>query len=667
MNNKTSRIQKSLLGILILFFVAFAVTRLSTITVFAEKGLDSNDPFTTEAEVGAYLKSQLMLRTESFPTVYYQTTEKYGYSITDSKEAIAAAQANWEAFLNRVYGIALTHAGPGTENGWKQGDYIRHNLGTHGGGFDRASYNPTDQTYTYNIVFSAAYLASAKTYADAGLGSTDGMTAASMEAAVTQRLDSLVDGLYLVGKTDYEKIVLIHNTILDQVTYSTDHMDDTDPNKIYHSTYAATKIPNGNFNGTCVCQGYATMFYYMALKAGVDCRIITGTGKSSTGSGPHAWNIVKLDGQWYNLDVTWDSNYKDSIGGNTNYTFFLKSASDFAANHVRNAEYSTDEFNQQYPMVQEGDASTQMLGCNVFVFDYIAMKWYVAVPTPVTESDVSIVFSFPDDPNGEIYKQTKGIITTSPNPTPVDRMDNKNVYCFMCNIPVYKLCDKVSAQLLIGNTSYATYTTSFKKYADALLSDPDFGTKQSKTDYTAETLKALLYYGKYAQAYFNPSATGDPAEMITGTDPIPDLPVVTTDAADNTITGTQQGISYYGTSLILRDNVVIRHYFTLSDTSELEKYSFKWGNTSTTVHTDKNFNTNKLVYVDSDPLNYNLLNTTKQITVSREGNAVLTFNYNSYNYIKSVFDKNTSSQGSVPTELLNLLRAFYNYSKKTGA
>ena len=50
----------------------------------------------------------------------------------------------------------------------------------------------------------------------------------------------------------------------------------------------------------CV-RGYAGATKYLLDRAGVDCIWVTGTG----GGGPHAWNIVKCDGQYYYVDTTW--------------------------------------------------------------------------------------------------------------------------------------------------------------------------------------------------------------------------------------------------------------------------------------------------------------------------------------------------------------------------
>ena len=91
-----------------------------------------------------------------------------------------------------------------------------------------------------------------------------------------------------------------------------------DQNQCY-SAYGAI------INGKAVCQGYASLFYRMCREAGIPARIITGLGNG----GAHAWNIVKLDGAYYNVDVTWDDT-EDS-----NYNYFNKSDSEYASTHRR--------------------------------------------------------------------------------------------------------------------------------------------------------------------------------------------------------------------------------------------------------------------------------------------------------------------------------------------
>lgn len=62
-------------------------------------------------------------------------------------------------------------------------------------------------------------------------------------------------------------------------------------------------------NRTVVCDRYASLFQYIMLREGIECIIVLGTGitqpDAKTGKINHAWNKVKLDGKWYNMDVCW--------------------------------------------------------------------------------------------------------------------------------------------------------------------------------------------------------------------------------------------------------------------------------------------------------------------------------------------------------------------------
>jgi transglutaminase/protease-like cytokinesis protein 3 len=50
----------------------------------------------------------------------------------------------------------------------------------------------------------------------------------------------------------------------------------------------------------------------MCDDVGLDCYIVIG---EVIGGGGHAWNLVKIDGQWYHLDTTWN----DGCGDRSQY------------------------------------------------------------------------------------------------------------------------------------------------------------------------------------------------------------------------------------------------------------------------------------------------------------------------------------------------------------
>lgn len=62
-------------------------------------------------------------------------------------------------------------------------------------------------------------------------------------------------------------------------------------------------------NGRAQCSGYADAFLQTAKACGIDARYIYNK--------THAWNLVKLDGDWYHVDVTWE----DPIGSGNSYGF----------------------------------------------------------------------------------------------------------------------------------------------------------------------------------------------------------------------------------------------------------------------------------------------------------------------------------------------------------
>lgn len=63
-------------------------------------------------------------------------------------------------------------------------------------------------------------------------------------------------------------------------------------------------------NGKAVCDGLARTFNFLCAMEGIQSMRVTG----SFSSAPHAWNKVKVDGQWYNVDVTADAVHY-TVGG----------------------------------------------------------------------------------------------------------------------------------------------------------------------------------------------------------------------------------------------------------------------------------------------------------------------------------------------------------------
>ena len=100
----------------------------------------------------------------------------------------------------------------------------------------------------------------------------------------------------LPSGNDFEREEYINNYIIENCKY-----DDA---------AAQTENIEGNENdaygalvdGKAVCEGYARAFQLLCNKANIDSVLLSGIADSDN----HAWNGVKIGGDWYQIDVTWD-------------------------------------------------------------------------------------------------------------------------------------------------------------------------------------------------------------------------------------------------------------------------------------------------------------------------------------------------------------------------
>ncbi len=125
------------------------------------------------------------------------------------------------------------------------------------------------------------------------------------------------------GKSDYQKLRAYADAICEMTEYDYDSAYNMDT--VYCDTRAWTMINalDGNPDTKTVCQGYSEAFQYLCdLSRFNDVRVVCiygDWGDSRGSTGVHMWNIVRLDGQNYVVDIT------HSDGGNCcDYEVFMK-------------------------------------------------------------------------------------------------------------------------------------------------------------------------------------------------------------------------------------------------------------------------------------------------------------------------------------------------------
>lgn len=136
----------------------------------------------------------------------------------------------------------------------------------------------------------------------------------------------------LKSENDYNKILKVHNMLVNSIEY-----DSTLNKENTHNIYGALVERN------VVCEGYAKAFKYILDSLNIECILVSGDATNSSGTTEsHMWNYVKLNENWYGVDVTWDDPI--IIGGykknNIRHDYFLKGNSTFIESHSSSGKFS---------------------------------------------------------------------------------------------------------------------------------------------------------------------------------------------------------------------------------------------------------------------------------------------------------------------------------------
>ncbi len=126
----------------------------------------------------------------------------------------------------------------------------------------------------------------------------------------TKKVMKKVNGL----STEYAKEKYIHDYLVETVQYDLD--------VLFRGTAYSALVLNKS-----VCAGYADAFQLLLSMAGIDCLYVSGEADNGEERAGHAWNKVKINDEWYNVDVTWDD------AGYIRYTYFNVTDEFLSQNH----------------------------------------------------------------------------------------------------------------------------------------------------------------------------------------------------------------------------------------------------------------------------------------------------------------------------------------------
>ncbi len=127
-----------------------------------------------------------------------------------------------------------------------------------------------------------------------------------------------IQAAFPANATEFDKVKAIHDYIIKKSSYSTTSI---------YSGYAYGALVAGQAQ----CEGYAKGFAYACNYFGIENVRVTGNKYNNLS---HAWNKVKINGSWYNVDTMWDEVDSASANSMVRYTFFCLPDSDMQISHI---------------------------------------------------------------------------------------------------------------------------------------------------------------------------------------------------------------------------------------------------------------------------------------------------------------------------------------------
>ncbi|MGN0643028.1 MAG: transglutaminase domain-containing protein [Huintestinicola sp.] len=135
---------------------------------------------------------------------------------------------------------------------------------------------------------------------------TDPELIKTMQSEINKKASEVVSSAS--GKSTFDQLKIFHDFIA--------------LNNDFEKTEGFNQTIYGGFVlGTVQCEGYAKTMQYLCDLAGIESMVVVGTNSEGAS---HAWNVVKVDGEWYNLDTTWDDPILSVVDKtNVRYNYFL--------------------------------------------------------------------------------------------------------------------------------------------------------------------------------------------------------------------------------------------------------------------------------------------------------------------------------------------------------
>ena len=157
--------------------------------------------------------------------------------------------------------------------------------------------------------------------------------------AIYEKASAVLSEVVREDMSDYEKELAVHDWMIDNAEY--------DPGELNHAPGGPAPEPDHNnpyglmLRGKGICVGYSSTFQLFMDMLGIECITVRGTANEGGPGNEHAWNMVRLDGEWYCVDVTWDDPVGSLFVSTGAHHRYFNVTSDFLRSHVHYWDEST--------------------------------------------------------------------------------------------------------------------------------------------------------------------------------------------------------------------------------------------------------------------------------------------------------------------------------------
>lgn len=166
--------------------------------------------------------------------------------------------------------------------------------------------------------------------------------------ALNAKVDKVVASINKPGLSDFDKVKAVHDYLVLNTAY--DYVNQQ-KNTIPADSYTAHGALLG---GIAVCDGYTKAAQLLLNRLGVENHYVVG----NIADGLHSWNQVKINGNYYFMDVTWNDPVPNKPG-TVSYDYFLVTSDQLRKDHSwieKNWAVATDK---QYSYFHTGKTAAK--------------------------------------------------------------------------------------------------------------------------------------------------------------------------------------------------------------------------------------------------------------------------------------------------------------------